>query len=98
MSDEECREAYGEDQIADSQLCAGRAEGGADACQGDDGAALLCGRGLDGVVSWGYGCARPGRSLINKQTLELRYSEYKDRTPAGRQRANSQSVSIPAGV
>lgn len=68
VTDEECREAYGEDEIADSQLCAGRAEGGADACQGDDGAALLCGGGLDGVVSWGYGCARPGLPGIYTQT------------------------------
>ena len=40
----------------------------------------------------------PGRTIINKRGLGLGYYEYKDRTPGGHQRANSQSVSIPAGV
>ena len=44
------------------------------------------------------GVLGPGGSLINKQTLELGYYVYKDPTSGGHQRANSQSVSIPAGV
>ena len=40
----------------------------------------------------------PGRTIINKRGLGLGYYEYKDRTPGDHQRANSQSVSIPAGV
>ena len=43
-------------------------------------------------------CAVPGRTIINKRGLGLGYYEYKDRTPGGHQRANSQSVSNPAGV
>ena len=42
--------------------------------------------------------AGPGCTIINKRGLGLGYYEYKDRTPGDHQRANSQSVSIPAGV
>ena len=38
MTNEECRQtAYGESQITDAMLCAGKAEGGIDSCQGDSG-------------------------------------------------------------
>jgi len=60
VSDQQCREFYGETEIVDSMLCAGDLIGGADACQGDSGGPLMLKNGyLVGIVSWGFGCATP---------------------------------------
>jgi secreted trypsin-like serine protease len=50
-------------QITESMICAGKA--GRDSCQGDSGGPLIIKRNgsaqLVGIVSWGEGCARPGK-------------------------------------
>ncbi|MER7791883.1 serine protease [Streptomyces sp. NPDC097640] len=65
MPDATCEEAYpggaeGE-YISESMMCAGLPDGGRDACQGDSGGPLIARGKLVGLVSWGSGCAEPGR-------------------------------------
>lgn len=63
ISDEEAREAYGDD-MHDTMLAAAFPQGGVDACQGDSGGPLVLqtpdGPKLAGLTSWGIGCARAG--------------------------------------
>ncbi|GAA2711683.1 hypothetical protein GCM10010315_14020 [Streptomyces luteosporeus] len=65
LDDTLCRRAYqggpeGTYRPA-TMLCAGLPLGGRDACQGDSGGPLVARGKLVGLVSWGSGCAQPGR-------------------------------------
>ena len=65
ISPEVCKTYQGYDPtITENMLCAGFKDGSMDACAGDSGGPMVCslpegGWVLYGVVSWGYGCARP---------------------------------------
>lgn len=62
VSYQECRAAYGQ-RVNQDHVCAGLKLGGKDSCQGDSGGPLVRRRNglaeLVGIVSFGYGCARP---------------------------------------
>ncbi|NIH82011.1 S1 family peptidase [Amycolatopsis viridis] len=59
-SDDYCAKAYSQ-YIPTAMVCAGYPQGGVDTCQGDSGGPLVAGGHLIGVVSWGEGCAEPGK-------------------------------------
>ncbi|XP_066528238.1 trypsin I-P1-like [Hoplias malabaricus] len=53
-----CQMYYGL-RVSQNMICAGSRFGGRDSCQGDSGGPLTCNGNLEGIVSWGIGCANP---------------------------------------
>ncbi|XP_036406275.1 plasminogen [Megalops cyprinoides] len=71
------RPAYLNGAVKDHEMCAGNIEGGSDSCQGDSGGPLVCYAKetfvLQGVTSWGRGCAMP-----MKPGVYVRVSKFVD--------------------
>ncbi|WP_081194613.1 S1 family peptidase [Saccharomonospora piscinae] len=72
VSDSDCADVF-RSFDSDTMVCAGWDSGGIDACQGDSGGPLVVGDTVVGVVSWGDGCAEPG-----KPGVYTRVSTYTD--------------------
>uniref|UniRef100_F7G640 trypsin n=1 Tax=Ornithorhynchus anatinus TaxID=9258 RepID=F7G640_ORNAN len=71
LDDAQCHNAY-PGQITNNMMCLGFLEGGKDSCQGDSGGPVVCNGELQGIVSWGYGCAMKGKpGVYTKMEWEL---------------------------
>ncbi|KAK3516772.1 hypothetical protein QTP70_023649 [Hemibagrus guttatus] len=78
ISDKDCNNSY-PGMITNAMFCAGFLEGGKDSCQGDSGGPVVCNGELQGVVSWGYGCAeknRPGVYAKVESILSVAMSAF----------------------
>ncbi|XP_022786238.1 uncharacterized protein LOC111326491 isoform X2 [Stylophora pistillata] len=101
VSKQRCSNVY-PGKIDDTMLCAGLDQGGIDTCQGDSGGPLVCEFNgtwyLEGITSWGYGCAQAYKYGVYAKVRALdswiRANMYKVVPPSTIPPQNQSSVSL----
>lgn len=69
----QCQNVYQSmNTITGRMVCAGFVAGGKDSCQGDSGGPLTADGTQYGIVSWGYGCAKPQYPGVYTNVATLR--------------------------
>ncbi|KAM9851841.1 trypsin-like [Aulostomus maculatus] len=69
LDDQTCNDAY-PGMISPRMMCVGYMEGGSGECNGDSGSPLVCAGQLQGLVSWGRGCALPNSPVVYVKLCE----------------------------
>ncbi|XP_069576973.1 trypsin-2-like [Brachyistius frenatus] len=70
LSQQDCENSY-PNRITSSMFCAGFLEGGKDSCHEFSRAILVCDGELQGVVSWGWGCAEENRPGVYAKVCQF---------------------------
>ncbi|HEY7595468.1 MAG TPA: trypsin-like serine protease, partial [Actinophytocola sp.] len=108
VTDAQCGQAYSE-LVPNEEICAGNwDDGGVDTCQGDSGGPMFRRDSANnwiqvGIVSWGYGCARPENPGVYSQVSTFASAIAAaaadlgggDPTPTCATQANTTRTSIP---
>ncbi|XP_060234672.1 trypsin-4 isoform X2 [Meriones unguiculatus] len=79
LSASSCRISY-PGMITRNMFCLGFLEGGMDSCDGDSGGPVVCNGEVQGIVSWGYGCAMRGKPGV--YTKVCNYLDWIEETMA----------------
>jgi secreted trypsin-like serine protease len=105
ITDAQCGSAYSE-LVPNEEICAGNwSSGGVDTCQGDSGGPMFRRDNANnwiqvGIVSWGYGCARPENPGVYTQVSTYAAAiaaaaSTIGNPPAGRTFQNQNNYNIP---
>ncbi|XP_061401804.1 seminase-like [Musca vetustissima] len=76
VSRAECQQAYGGQATLTSSMFCATIPGQKDSCSGDSGGPVVYRGEVCGIVSWGFGCARPEYPGVYTNVASLRVNAY----------------------